>query len=442
MYVQSKLKRNVLVRALHTFFVYCQAKSFLSKKSNWPNLQKNEMVRILQYAQRHCPYYKGFLENTVISRDNVVLVLKQMPLLDKNVIREQGKLIYSDEISDNWKTWLNTGGSTGNPLKFPALYKGRHFEMINQMMLYMKMGYKLGDRIAAIAGNRVADEKKEKHQYWSYEANFPYGFLRLSTLYLDDQTITYYIDELNRCRPDFIRGYPSGIMELCKLGIKFNLSINYKVKGIYLTSENFSQDEKRLISEFFNCPVFGQYGHTESSIFATQMPDELCYYCSPLYGYTEILDENGNHVSEGDKGEIVVTGFTEYGLPFVRYKTGDLAVFGGENCNGELIIKELLGRDVDFVFNNAGNKIYLVGFIFGGHIKAFNYIQSWQIEQSEKGLVKLKVVKSVGYDEKVEREIRELFERNGMNVEFVYVEKIEKTNRGKQKFLIQNIREL
>lgn len=439
-YIQSKLKKNVLVQTLHTFFVYFQAKSFLNKKSIWTDLQKREMTHILQYAQEHCFYYRNILENSKINQDNVLSILETMPLLDKSIIHEQGKRIYSDEISDNWKSWLNTGGSTGNPLKFPALYKGRHFEMLNQMMLYMKMGYKLGDKIAAIAGNRVTDEKLEKHQYWNYETNFPYGFLRLSTLYLDDQTVGYYFGVLNQKKPAFIRGYPSGVMDLCKLGKKYNLSINYKIKGIYLTSENFSQDEKNFIKSFFKCPVFGQYGHTESSIFAIQLPDESYYYCSPLYGYTEVLDEKGDHVPEGGKGEVVVTGFIEYGLPFIRYKTGDLAVYGGKNNNGVVVLKELLGRNVDFIFDKSGKKIYLVGFIFGGHIHAFDYIQSWQIEQNEIGCIELKVVKLTGYDETVELEIKELFERNGVKVKFTYVNKIEKTIRGKQKFLIQNIK--
>lgn len=91
--------------------------------------------------------------------------------------------------------------------------------------------------------------------------------------------------------------------------------MDLNLKGIYLTSENFTQEEKNFISSYFKCPVYGQYGHTESSVFATQNPDNECYYCSPIYGYTEVVDSKGNQVNVGELGEIVVTGFTEYGLP-------------------------------------------------------------------------------------------------------------------------------
>lgn len=181
-------------------------------------------------------------------------------------------------------------------------------------------------------------------------------------------------------------------------------------------------------------------GHTESSVFATQNPDNECYYCSPIYGYTEVVDSKGNQVNVGELGEIVVTGFTEYGLPFIRYKTGDLAIYGGETDFGETIFTQLLGREVDCIYNKEGKRIFLVGFIFGGHIQAFNHIQTWQLHQSEIGKVAIYIVKSIGYDEQIEKEVKRLFITHGFDLVIHYVDTIEKTKRGKQKFLIQDLK--
>lgn len=335
--------------------------------------------------------------------------------------------------------WLNTGGSTGEPLHFPALYKSKPWEPIAQMMLYLRMGYRLGDTIVCVSGERISDEDLARNVYWSEGANFPWGKIHFSTLHLREDTVGFYLQKLSEVKPQFMRGYPSGIMELCKLAMKLGLQPSFKMKGIYMTSENFTQDEKSFISDFFHCPVYGQYGHTESSIFAVQQPESDAYFTNPLYGYTEVVDENGKQVCIGECGEIVVTGFIEYGLPFIRYKTGDLAVYGGETEYGETILTKLLGRNVDFIYNKEGEKIYLVGFVFGGHIKAFNHILSWQIYQKEKGKVTLLVVKGDGYDAAVEAEVERLFVGKGIDVDFQYVDKIEKTKRGKQKFLIQEI---
>ena len=59
------------------------------------------------------------------------------------------------------------------------------------------------------------------------------------------------------------------------------------------------------------------------------------------------MDECGKQVKENEIGEIVVTGFSHLGTPFIRYKTGDLAVYGGTTEFGEVVLKQLMGRSVD-----------------------------------------------------------------------------------------------
>jgi len=208
-----------------------------------------------------------------------------------------------------------------------------------------------------------------------------------------------------------------------------------------LTSENFSQQEKDYISDVLGCPVWGQYGHTECSVFAVQEPDKTRYLCSPLYGFTEIINDDGKHVGIGEIGSLVVTGFNMYGLPFIRYKTGDLAVYGGETNYGETILTELLGRDSDFIFDKDSKKIYLVGLIFGAHMHAFDCINTWQIVQDMIGSITLKIVKGVDYNQATEKELQTFFASNNLDLVIEYVPSIEKTKRGKQKFLIQNIKE-
>ena len=56
------------------------------------------------------------------------------------------------------------------------------------------------------------------------------------------------------------------------------------------------------------------------------------------------------------------------------------------------------------------------------------------------GKITLLVVKGDGYDEDVENEVKQLFDSKDIDVEFKYVGKIEKTKRGKQKFLIQKLK--
>lgn len=439
-YLQRSLKNNPLIQFIFIAYIFIITKYFEKNKDKWLDFQKERLVKILCYAQKHSQYYNRILAKRVITNKNAIKLLQSLPLLDKQIIQRIGREIYSDEITEHWKLWLNTGGSTGNPLKFPALYYGLPLEAICQMMLYRKMGYKLGDVIVSVGGNRVSETDLNNNIYWETGGNFPYGKVKFSTLYLNISTIRYYWDKLNTTKPQYIRGYPSGITDLCKLAQEKQLPMKFQLKGVYLSSENFTQADKEFIGNFFHCPVYGQYGHTESSVFAIQNCKENFYLCNPIYGYTEILNSSGNHVKIGETGEIVVTGFVEYGLPFIRYKTGDLAIYGGKTEYGETIIKELLGRSADYIINNNNKKIYLVGFIFGGHLKAFNYIEAWQIRQSQVGRIELYIVRGKGYSDNIEKELIELFTNNNFTVNVKYVNAIEKTPRGKQKFLIQEIK--
>jgi phenylacetate-CoA ligase len=215
--------------------------------------------------------------------------------------------------------------------------------------------------------------------------------------------------------------------------LKFNL------KGIYLTSEYYGQNTIDLLRSVFNCDVFGQYGHSEVSVFAVTKANDLEYICSPFYGYVEILNENGSHVSEGETGEVVVTGFSNKIMPFIRYMTGDLAIYGGRR-NGIVYIKKLIGRTVDFIYNKNYEKIFLIGLIFGAHMKAFNNIITWQIIQEVAGIININIVKDTLFSNEDEVEIKEIFNSVDIVSNFLYVSSIPFTNNGKRKFLIQLIK--
>ncbi len=438
----KKMRKAIIQYARNSFILmklYFIALYYIVKKEKWILIQREQLCKILMYAYNHSRYYHDLIKPDFSSEYDVISYLKLLPLLSKDIIRREQNNIYSDEIDTGKSKWRNTGGSTGEPLRFPILESTNYWEGICQMILYIQMGYKPGDLIVSLDGARISEEKQNKDIFWEERvSNFPYGKLRYSTLFLNERTVPYYIESLNRVKPNFMRGYPSGFMELCKLMEKMQLCIKFKLKAVYLTSENFSAEEKAYISSLLKCPVYGQYGHTECSVFATQGSSDMQYLASPLYGYTEVVDEEGVHVEIGERGEIVVTGFSQLGLPFIRYKTGDLAIYGGRNKYGETILSTLLGRTIDYIYNNKGEKVYTVGFIFGGHLKAFNSIRNWQIEQNEKGRLLIRIVKGEDFNKEKEHDLHNFFTRNDFDIEINYVEEIPRTQRGKQLFLIQN----
>lgn len=421
--------------------VKCVAYNFMGKAKSLErtaNWQQNQIAQLLNYAKHHCKYYEDLMRGKEIHRDNAIECLKELPLLDKAIIRKEGDNIYSNEISVNKISWANTGGSTGNPLCFPIHRSWIPFEAVHQYFLYRNMGWKTSDIIIAIDGSRVAEHDVANNIYWVKANNFPFGKYALSTLYMKEDTMSFYVDFLNKIKPAVLRGYPSGILLLGKYLERKGIVLSFHLKGIYLTSEGFSKDDQEFISSVFSCPVYGQYGHTEASIFGMTQANGRDYFCSPFYGYVEVLNEQGVHVNEGEIGEIVVTGFSHLGLPFIRYKTGDLAMFGGM-VKGWTVLNTIYGRTVDFIVSKTDEKVFLTGFIFGGHLRVFNDIEDWQIEQFTKGIITISLVPSVTFTKCGENEIISLFATKNIEVEIKYVDCIPRTSRGKKIFMKQHL---
>ena len=399
---------------------------FLSGSS----LPQKRLTHFLAYAVKHCKYYSD------LNIDRIEL--SSFPILTKDIIRDHYSDLISDEVNSIIYRESYTGGSTGEPLHF---MNQMDYDPIYQIVLWQRMGYKPGDIILAMDGTKVSDESVKNNIFWGRKnkRSLPYGSHFLSSLYLNDDNILRFIDYINELKPDFIRGYPIFIYTLAQYMKDHNISIRHRIKGIQLTSESSMPYQHALIEEVFNTTVFMQYGHTECCAFAYTKDKSRVYHTEPLYGFMEILNEKGEHVEIGETGEIVVTSFFNRIMPLIRYRTGDLAEYGGREGNS-LILNRIDGRTQDYVVDNSGQKVMITALIMAQHCAALGHIRKWQIEQTVKGSVTMRIIRGNDYTENSEKELRSLFMDNaGINVKFEYVTSLPITERGKSKLIIQHL---
>jgi len=408
------------------------------KIDNLKELSEIKLLNILQYAGKHTEYYKTLFEH-IHYDPNSLEGFETIPLLDKQIIRQNNNRLVSDELMKMNFYKMNTGGSTGEPLEF--LVSG-NIDSVHQEFVFKKfMQYQRGDIIVAFDGSPVPERDLDNHIYWieTSKTDIPYGRLSYSSLYLKPETIHYYIDHMLDTKPAILRGYPSFINSLAEFILEKEISISFIIKGIQLTAENAYEWQIENIKKAFNTKVFLQYGHSEVCVFGYTFNETYEYYCSPFYGHTEILDVNGEHVVPGEVGEVVVTGFYNIAMPFIRYRTGDMAIYNG-NKSGIVKLGKITGRTQDYIITNNGNKVAITALIFGQHFQAFKNIQKWQLQQDFPGKVKVKIIKGPKYSSEDEFEIQKKFrDICDINTEFEYVRDISLTPRGKFKFFIQNI---
>ena len=405
-------------------------------------LQEEKLLNILSYAYKNCPYYKKLFDMEKINIQTVNC-LGKIPPLTKDIIRKNNNEMLSKSVKKRDLFKRNTGGSTGEPLEFYSDRLAGVIDDAHHRYLYTIMGYENGDVIADSGGIFISKRLRNKNIYWvKYPKNTVWGHIGYSSLYLTDFTIKYYIKNLLEVKPAILRGYPSFWSNIANYILSNNIKFNFKVKGVNLTAEICSDEQRENIEKAFSTMVYFEYGHSEISVFCYTDDISYTYKSSPIYGYVEVIKENGEPALESEEGEIVVTSFCNRGMPFIRYKTGDRGVVSYKN-GGIIHFEKIKGRTQDYIISNNNQKIFLTSLIFGQHFKAFRKISKWQLVQSEPGKVTIKIVKFEGYSQEDENEIKERIQ-NVANIElnFDYVNDIPLTQRGKHMFLIQNIRSI
>lgn len=438
--MQLKVMVNRLINLLHKPMLnryFKINKEVIFNKKSWTEnrihvYQNKKLSEILDYSIKNVPFY--------ISR-NFKSDLSCFPVMKKEDYRKVGENNFiSNKSIFMAKYFMNTGGSTGRPFSFLADRYAGEIDTLHQEFNYSSIGYNKGDKIHLLTGVKVSKAKLDENIFWLERPNnLPFGTVNYSSHYLNENNLRFYVEKLNKEKPDIIRAYPSAMYFLTKLIQSSGEEINFKPKALQLTSEMAFDYQVEYIKAFWRCEVSFQYGHSEVSTFAIKEKIDSNYQFSPFYGITEILDEDNNHVKPGEVGRIVVTSLHNRVRPFIRYDTGDRAVYSGQ-VNGITEVKEILGRAQEFVWDKDGNKKFITTFVMGEHYKAFENIKAWQIIQCEVGKCNVMVVPDISYHDGNTNEIKEKFLKFGNVIaEVITVNEIPLSQAGKHKILIQKV---
>lgn len=402
--------------------------------------QDKLLHKIISDAYYNSSYYHQLFTQYGISPNNFDK-FEDLPTFDKNKAAKYKEEILHKRYKYLDYIYMNTGGSTGQPFAFFRSTLTGTIDSIHQKWQFAMMGYDSEKDIRAGFGGGTIPENKVKNDiYWSdkFDGFTDYSY---SSIYLTKDNIKHYIKHFLEKKPNILRGYPSFIYSFAQYIIDKDIEIDFNIKGALLTSENTQDYQVDIIKKAFNTDVYFQYGNSEASVFGFTNKNQWEYYCSPCYGKIEVLDEDNEPVKIGEEGEVVTTGYFNYIFPFIRYRTGDRAIYGGKNKQGITILQKLTGRSQDYIIDSKGNKIALTAIVFGQHYKAFEHIVKWQIVQDEKGKAVMNIIKRDSFLETHSEEFKNNFKKVGqIDIDIKFVEHIPLTPRGKFLFMVQNIR--
>jgi phenylacetate-CoA ligase len=157
---------------------------------------------------------------------------------------------------------------------------------------------------------------------------------------------------------------------------------------------------KKIIDVFGIVPV-SHYGAIEKVCFMHQLEDSEKYYENLQYGITEYIEDgNGNHT-------IVGTGFLNYYMPFLRYKTEDSVVLNPDyDPNNFDRVLSINGRTSDILIAEDGSNLPGVNF-YSWIDKRVPGVSMFQIVQKTMNDIVFSFVPSEKYTEETQSQIEE-----------------------------------
>jgi len=408
--------------------------------------QLRQLKNIIYHSYQNVPYYTKLFDRNSIKPENIKNFedLKKIPYLTKDIINQHREEMIDKNFPKKYLGYGTTGGSTGIPMGF--YFDKRTYASVEWAYMthqWKRVGYKYRDKCVVLRGN-VVKYIVENKKYW--EMDWANNWLIMSSYHLTDNTIPLYINKIRKFKPKFIQAYPSALQIFVSYMKVNNIKPFESVKAIFCGSENIYEWQRKLFKEVLKTRVYSWYGHSERVCLAGECEQSHYYHSFPQYGYLELVNDKGEWCTvEDEKGEIVATGFTNYVMPFIRYKTQDIAINTNKNCEcgrNWKLIKNVEGRLQDYVIGKNNESITLTALIFAQHFKAFSKIKNMQLFQNIKGEVVVRIIENEKLQDNDKNEIISKMKNasdNSLRIILKFVNQIPRTKNGKYRFLIQEL---
>ena len=411
------------------------------KRDRWTKQQIKAFARkrcqaIVKHAASTVPYYRRLFAEIGIDPQDIrgPEDLTALPILDKQTIQRNLADFHSDLENRMRYSTMHTSGTTGAGLIFPVTLEAEQEQWAIWWRYRARFGLDRNTWYAHFYGKSIVPFERSKPPFW--RINRPGRQILFSAYHMSEHNLGYYVDELNRRQPPWLQGYPSLLGLLASFMLDKGFELNYRPREITVGAENLLPQRKRVIEKAFDAPCRQHYGMAEGVANISECP-EGNLHVDEDYAHIEFLPVGSSSY------RIIGTNYTNYAFPLIRYDVGDLAQLEDSEkkcscgCTGRLV-KSIDGRKEDYILTPDGRRIGRLDHIFKDMVN----IKECQIFQEQVERVVFRIVRGKEYTSKDEKKL--LYEArmrlgNQIKIDINYVERIERTSRGKLRFVISNI---
>ncbi len=400
--------------------------------------QWKRVIRMLKHAYETTTYYRELFDSLrirpeAIQRPSDYL---QIPTLEKSTVRVRLGELVSNTYPKSQLKRNATGGSSGTPLVF--YQDNGYWNRRNLSVYYFDRwaGWDFGERQLIIWGfpanhSKAGRAKEQLNSYWR-------NHWRFNGFNTSEAKMVNLSKEMERWRPQTILAYASSLYQLAQCLHCNGLIPDWGIKGIISSAEMLYPHYRELAEQVFQTPVHNRYGSRETGLIAMECSaGRMHINCNDIY--LEI-DSDEPYTKPG---EIIITHLNNFGMPFVRYRIGDVGVLSNEVCpcgNRTPILGDLLGRTTATFRSKDGRWIH--GGYFTRQFYGIKTVSQFQLIQESYDLCKLKLVVDDAFtDDTLGWIVRKIKDALGadVHIETDFVESIPKPPSGKMAYTISKV---
>ncbi len=391
------------------------------------------------------PYYRRVWNQAGIVREDLQKFTRtdlcRLPSTPKDDFRSDQSSFLREGVSGQQVRKYHSSGSTGTPITAACTPDDhRRFIAAREARSFGWAGVSVQSPRSMIGGRMVVTNPDAPPPYHRY--NLAEQQVYFSAFHIAPENAIYYVDALNRYRPDVLTGYAQSHFLLGRMMLAQGLALKYRPKALILSSEQLTPSMRTVIQQAFGARAWEEYGAVENVVLATE-----CEYgrlhAHQDFGIVEIVDEGGQPVPPGVEGRILCTGLQNETQLLVRYEIGDLGVWDGTDCpcgrNHLPVLSAVTGRIEDVVIGPDGRELVR----FHGIFIDAPHVLAGQIVQESHTRIVIRVIATAGFGDADRRLLAERVRARlgSVDVHVQTVSALERTARGKVRAVISHVRQ-
>jgi phenylacetate-CoA ligase len=387
---------------------------------------------VLKHAWETVPFYQQAWRTAGVHPEDVdsLADLRHFPVVTKVDVRTRGVEMVSATFDISQLRVKKTSGSTGVPLKIRIDEPGVQWKYACTLRSDQWSGYHLGQRVAKVWGNpeyrhfglrgRVMNHIVDRAVY-------------LDTIHLTADRIREFTAHVRRHRPGLIFGHAHSLYllacELKKAGVT-----DVRPNGVISTAMPLHGWQRTVIEDVFGVPATNRYGCEEVSLIASECEQHNGLHVAAESVFTEVEPT----------GHLLVTDLSNYAMPLIRYRVGDVVAATDRRCacgRGLPLLERVEGRDADYVVTPAGSLISGISLTENFAVLVDGAAQV-QLVQEEVTFLRVRMVADESFTDASRRQIAKLVTDTfgpTMRHEVELVDAIPQEPSGKYRFCVSKV---